>query len=292
MTVLGIDHVQVAAPPGCEDEARAFYGGLLGMEELPKPEAIRGRGGCWFRAGAQELHVGVEEPFAPARKAHPGLVVYDLDALRARLAAAGTSPARTTRKIAGVDRLFVHDPFGNRLEVRQGQYKMCLWTRASSQRSARSSSGAASRRRPSGSGVTQPAVSLQIQALEKRLGTKLLDRSGRRVEPTEAGMRLYRGAQRLLALEEQVVAEVGRGGDRGARGPVRDRRLDRARRDRALAPPLRVPARSPGAPRRCSGSSTRRRSSSGSPAASSSSGSSAPRGGTAASSSSRSSATR
>ena len=78
-------------------------------------------------------------------------------------------------------------------------------------------------------GVTQPAVSLQIRALEKRLGTQLLDRSGRRVEPTEAGMRLYRGAQRLLALEEQVVAEVGRGGERGARRHVRDRRLDRAR---------------------------------------------------------------
>ena len=85
VSVLGIDHVQVAAPPGCEAEARAFYGGLLGLEELPKPEALRARGGCWFRAGAQELHVGVEEPFAPARKAHPGLVVADLDALADRL---------------------------------------------------------------------------------------------------------------------------------------------------------------------------------------------------------------
>jgi hypothetical protein len=66
MTVLGIDHVQVAAPAGCEAEARAFYGGLLGMEELPKPESLRPRGGCWFRAGPQELHVGVEEPFASA----------------------------------------------------------------------------------------------------------------------------------------------------------------------------------------------------------------------------------
>jgi catechol 2,3-dioxygenase-like lactoylglutathione lyase family enzyme len=119
MTVLGIDHVQVAAPPGCEDEARAFYGGVLGMEELLKPEAIRGRGGCWFIAGAQELHLGVEEPFAPARKAHPGLVVSDLDAIRSRLAAAGTA-WEDDGKIAGVDRLFVCDPFGNRLEVRQG----------------------------------------------------------------------------------------------------------------------------------------------------------------------------
>jgi len=114
MTVLGIDHVQVAIPPGGEAEARAFYGGLLGMQELPKPEALRGRGGCWFRAGDQELHLGVEEPFAPARKAHPGLIVSDLDAIRARLAA-----YEDDAKLEGVDRLFVLDPFGNRLELRQ-----------------------------------------------------------------------------------------------------------------------------------------------------------------------------
>jgi catechol 2,3-dioxygenase-like lactoylglutathione lyase family enzyme len=118
MTVLGIDHVQVAAPAGCEEEARAFYGALLGMDELAKPHAIRGRGGCWFRAGAQELHVGVERVFAPARKAHPGLVVSDLGALRARLAAAGMV-FEDDREIEGVDRIFVHDPFGNRLELRQ-----------------------------------------------------------------------------------------------------------------------------------------------------------------------------
>jgi catechol 2,3-dioxygenase-like lactoylglutathione lyase family enzyme len=118
MTVLGIDHVQVAAPSGCEDDARAFYGALLGMEELPKPEAIRGRGGCWFRAGAQELHVGVERAFAPARKAHPGLVVSDLGALRARLADA-RAVFEDDRGIDGVDRIFVHDPFGNRVELRQ-----------------------------------------------------------------------------------------------------------------------------------------------------------------------------
>src|SRR5579871_3796508 len=117
MNVLGIDHVQVAAPAGCEAAARAFYGGALGMEELPKPEAIRGRGGCWFRAGAQELHIGVEEPFAPARKAHPGLVVSDLDAIRAGLREAAVE-YEDDSKIAGVDRLFVFDPFGNRLELR------------------------------------------------------------------------------------------------------------------------------------------------------------------------------
>jgi catechol 2,3-dioxygenase-like lactoylglutathione lyase family enzyme len=118
VTVLGIDHVQIAAPRGREDEARAFYGGLLGMPELEKPEPIRGRGGCWFAAGAQELHVGVEEPFAPARKAHPGLVVSGLDVIRARLRDAGVE-FHDDAKIAGLDRLFVHDPFGNRLELRE-----------------------------------------------------------------------------------------------------------------------------------------------------------------------------
>jgi catechol 2,3-dioxygenase-like lactoylglutathione lyase family enzyme len=118
VTVLGFDHVQLAAPRGCENAARAFYGGLLGMPELPKPEPIRSRGGVWFQAGGQELHIGVEEPFVPARKAHPGLVVSDLDAVRARLAEAGHEP-EDNAAIEGVRRLFVHDPFGNRLEVRQ-----------------------------------------------------------------------------------------------------------------------------------------------------------------------------
>jgi catechol 2,3-dioxygenase-like lactoylglutathione lyase family enzyme len=118
MRVLKIDHVQVAGPRGCEEAARAFYGGVLGMEESPKPEPLVARGGVWFRAGAQELHVGVEEPFSPALKAHPGLVVDDLEAVSARLAAAGLDPHRD-EAIEGVARLFVHDPFGNRLEIRQ-----------------------------------------------------------------------------------------------------------------------------------------------------------------------------
>jgi catechol 2,3-dioxygenase-like lactoylglutathione lyase family enzyme len=118
VTVIGIDHVQIAAPRDCEREARRFYGGLLGMEELAKPEAIRGRGGCWFAAGSGELHVGVEEPFAPARKAHPGLLVSELAPVRERLRAAGVAFEDDAR-IAGVDRLFVDDPFGNRLELRQ-----------------------------------------------------------------------------------------------------------------------------------------------------------------------------
>src|SRR5205085_9387921 len=85
--ILGLDHVQIAIPRGSEEKARAFYGGLLGLEELPKPAALRPRGGVWFKAGGQELHLGVEEPFAPARKAHPGLVADDLGPVRASLAA-------------------------------------------------------------------------------------------------------------------------------------------------------------------------------------------------------------
>ena len=118
MSVLGIDHVQVAAPEGCEPEARAFYGGLLGLEELAKPEPLRGRGGCWFRAGAQELHVGVDRAFAPARKAHPGLVVSGLDELAGRLAAAGVA-VEADNALPGTRRFHATDPFGNRLEFRE-----------------------------------------------------------------------------------------------------------------------------------------------------------------------------
>jgi catechol 2,3-dioxygenase-like lactoylglutathione lyase family enzyme len=116
--ILGIDHVQVAVPPGSEAEARAFYGDVLGLEELPRPTTLSGRHGCWFRAGTQELHIGFEEPFHPARKAHPSFVVDDLAALVGRLRAEGT-PATPDASIPGVERAFVHDPFGNRLELRQ-----------------------------------------------------------------------------------------------------------------------------------------------------------------------------
>ena len=118
MAITGIDHVQVAAPAGCEDDARAFYGGLLGLEEIPKPAALAARGGCWFRAGAQELHVGVEVPFAPARKAHPGLVADDLDGLADRLRGAGHEVVFDDA-IPSAKRFYVADPFANRLEIRQ-----------------------------------------------------------------------------------------------------------------------------------------------------------------------------
>jgi catechol 2,3-dioxygenase-like lactoylglutathione lyase family enzyme len=118
LAVTGIDHVQVAAPPGCEGAARAFYADLLGLEEVDKPAELAGRGGCWFRVGGQALHVGVEETFAPARKAHPGFVVDDLDGLRERLEAAGIE-AREDAPLGGARRFHAADPFGNRLEFRQ-----------------------------------------------------------------------------------------------------------------------------------------------------------------------------
>jgi catechol 2,3-dioxygenase-like lactoylglutathione lyase family enzyme len=87
MSVVSIDHVQVAAPRGCEAEARRFYGILLGLVEVEKSEALRGRGGVWFRCGQQQLHIGVEDDFAPARKAHPAIRVAagELDAFAERL---------------------------------------------------------------------------------------------------------------------------------------------------------------------------------------------------------------
>jgi catechol 2,3-dioxygenase-like lactoylglutathione lyase family enzyme len=112
MTVR-LDHVQVAIPPGGEEAARGFYVDLLGLTEIAKPDSMRSAGGVWFAEG---LHLGVEEPFAPARKAHPGLGVDDLDAVAERLAADGHDVAWDERW-EGVRRLHTHDPFGNRVEL-------------------------------------------------------------------------------------------------------------------------------------------------------------------------------
>ena len=105
--IVGLDHVQIAAPPGCEDAARAFYGETLGLREIAKPPVLARRGGVWF----EHLHVGVEDPFTPARKAHPALRVDDLDALAARL-----DEVTWDEAIPGVRRFDSTDPFGNRLE--------------------------------------------------------------------------------------------------------------------------------------------------------------------------------
>jgi catechol 2,3-dioxygenase-like lactoylglutathione lyase family enzyme len=112
----GIDHVQLAAPPGCEEEARRFFGGLLGLEELEKPEPLQARGGVWFRLGAQQLHVGVEEGFEPARKAHPAFGAARYDELLGRLAAAGAE-VEHDETIPGVRRCYLTDPWGNRIEL-------------------------------------------------------------------------------------------------------------------------------------------------------------------------------
>ena len=115
MPITDIDHVQVAAPRGCEAEARRFFGELLGLAEMPKPEALRGRGGCWFKVGSRQLHIGVEEPFRPAGKAHPAFAVSDIDALSARLTDHGVR-CDWDEALDGIRRFYAHDPWGNRLE--------------------------------------------------------------------------------------------------------------------------------------------------------------------------------
>jgi catechol 2,3-dioxygenase-like lactoylglutathione lyase family enzyme len=110
--ITGLHHVLLAAPAGSEPALRAFYGELLGMTEVAKPSGLAGRGGAWFRSGAAELHLGIEADFRPARKAHPGLLVDDLDALVHRLGA-----ARWDAEFPGYRRCYVEDPCGNRLEL-------------------------------------------------------------------------------------------------------------------------------------------------------------------------------
>src|SRR5687767_7850730 len=118
MAIVGIDHVQVAAPRGeeSEEKARAFYGELLGMAEIEKPDSLKPNGGVWFSTGTGQLHIGLEEPFSPARKAHPAFVVDDLREIRARLHDVGIQ-VTDAQDIPGVDRSHVHDPFGNRIEL-------------------------------------------------------------------------------------------------------------------------------------------------------------------------------
>jgi catechol 2,3-dioxygenase-like lactoylglutathione lyase family enzyme len=118
MHILALDHIQLAMPPGREEEARAFYSGLLAIPEVAKPENLAKRGGAWFEAGAVKVHLGVEADFTPARKAHPAFIVADLAALAQSLESAGF-PARTDEPLPGYTRLYVNDPFGNRIELLQ-----------------------------------------------------------------------------------------------------------------------------------------------------------------------------
>ena len=116
MPLTRIDHVQLAMPPGGENEARRFYRDLLGLNEEPKPAELAARGGCWFRSGALRLHLGVEADFRPARKAHPALRVEGFEALVAALRAAGCG-VREDGGFEGLPRVYVDDPFGNRIEL-------------------------------------------------------------------------------------------------------------------------------------------------------------------------------
>lgn len=114
--IEALHHVQLAMPRGAEDEARAFYADILGFDEVEKPELLRGRGGVWFSRGSVELHLGVEEPFSPARKAHPALRVASLDQMVRHLDDRQVSYRRDV-DLPALRRVYVDDPFGNRIEL-------------------------------------------------------------------------------------------------------------------------------------------------------------------------------
>jgi catechol 2,3-dioxygenase-like lactoylglutathione lyase family enzyme len=114
--ILSLHHVQLAMPPGGEDAARAFYGTVLGFEETEKPAILAGRGGIWFKAADVEVHLGVEAPFAPAKKAHPALRVASLDDAIRRLESHNIAFRRDV-DLPTISRIYIDDPFGNRIEI-------------------------------------------------------------------------------------------------------------------------------------------------------------------------------
>ena len=114
--IVRLDHVQLAMPPGREADAEAFYSGLLGLQRIAKPEPLAARGGCWFVSGMTAIHLGVEEDFRPARKAHPALAVRGLPALEGALRAAGVEVRPNPDREPGQG-AYVDDPFGNRIEL-------------------------------------------------------------------------------------------------------------------------------------------------------------------------------
>lgn len=113
--VTRLDHIQIAAPPGCEAAALDFYGSLLGMEVIEKPTALQARGGCWFRCADQQIHIGVEKDFRPSHKAHLAFAVRALDDLRQALLARGVAIVDDDN-LPGTRRFYAEDPWGNRLE--------------------------------------------------------------------------------------------------------------------------------------------------------------------------------
>jgi catechol 2,3-dioxygenase-like lactoylglutathione lyase family enzyme len=116
MPVRRIDHILIAMPPGREDEARAFYHGILGLDEKVKPPQLAARGGCWFESGDLQVHLGVEKSFIPARKAHPAFIVDDLATMVMKATQAGYK-VTADEPLEGCDRRHIDDPFGNRIEV-------------------------------------------------------------------------------------------------------------------------------------------------------------------------------
>ena len=115
MRIVGIEHVQLAMPVGREAEAREFYSGLLGIPEVPKPPELAERGGAWFETGSLKIHLGVEVDFRPARKAHPALLVHELQTLVKRLREAHVDVLEDP--LEGYSRVYIADPFGNRIEL-------------------------------------------------------------------------------------------------------------------------------------------------------------------------------
>lgn len=113
--IIALDHVQLAAPAGSEDRLRHYYADILGFTEIPKPPVLAARGGCWFGTGPVQLHLGVETPFTPARKAHPALRVRGIHAYAARIAALG-APVSWDADLPGHHRFYSTDPVGNRIE--------------------------------------------------------------------------------------------------------------------------------------------------------------------------------
>ncbi len=116
MTIVGLHHVQLAMPRDREEDAVAFYEGLLGIPRVRKPPHLERRGGCWFEMGSTRVHLGIDKDFRPAGKAHAALLVCDLPALRARLSEAGVDLV-DDEPLPGFERFYAFDPFGNRLEL-------------------------------------------------------------------------------------------------------------------------------------------------------------------------------
>lgn len=116
-----IDHVQLAAPKGSEDDARAFYQQILGFEEVQKPALLQKNGGAWFQAGSVQIHIGIEDPFTSAKKAHPAIRVKNIESLKVHLANQHID-FKIDDKLPGADRFYVEDPFGNRIEFLEWIY--------------------------------------------------------------------------------------------------------------------------------------------------------------------------